>query len=365
MSIIFEELQKRKLPDLFCDENGNKITTIEEWENVMRPYFRELILRIEYGKMPPYFKPEISNSKVDVTFAGKAKWERVEFTFTHEKKSHVVPTQLIIPKDKIGCPFIIYLNFGAEVPHKYLPIEEVIDNGFGVFAVNYNDITTDNGNFQHGLAGLFYNGERKADDTSKIVYWAYMAMHMMDYLKTRPEAKGSVIGVGGHSRLGKTALLAAALDERFDFVCSNNSGSSGAALSRYRCEGGESLRIGFNWFPYWYAPNYENYVDCADKLPFDQHALIALIAPRLVLVGAASNDVWADNDNQFLACVAASPIWNLYGKKGFIYPDKMPTIGDNLNEGDICFHLRTGEHFHSRYDWNVYMQSIKKYFKIN
>ncbi|MBQ3572464.1 MAG: acetylxylan esterase, partial [Clostridia bacterium] len=246
----------------------------------------------------------------------------------------------------------------------YLPIEEIIDSGFAVFSVCYNDISTDNNDFTNGIARLFTKSERKGDDSSKISYWSYMAMRMMDYLKTREEAKNSIIGIGGHSRLGKTALLTGALDERFDFVCSNNSGSSGVALSRCRCEGGEYLRIGFNWFPYWYAPNYEAYVDCAEKLPFDQHALVALVAPRLLLVGAAEKDVWADNDNQFLACVAASPAWELYGKKGLISPDKMPKVGDNLNEGNICFHLREGEHFHSRFDWNVYMQSVKKHFNI-
>ncbi len=364
MSIILSELQKRKLPNLLCDKNGNGITTVSAWTDNMRPFLKELILKEEYGQLPPYIKPEISTSTVNVNFAGKATWEKVEFAFTNEKNSYTVPTQLIIPKGKLNCPFVIYINFGAEVPHRYIPAEEIIDNGFAIFSVNYNDITMDNGDFKHGIAGLFYNGERKGDSAGKIAYWAYMAIHMMDYLKERSEAKESLIGIAGHSRLGKTALLAAALDERFDFVCSNNSGCSGVALSRGCCKGGESLYDIYTRFPFWFAPNYEKYINNPELLPFDQHALLSLVAPRMILVGAAYEDRWADNDNQFLACVAASPIWNLYGKKGFISPDKMPEIGDNFNDGDICFHLRSGEHFHSRFDWNVYMQSVKKHFKL-
>lgn len=361
--MIKQELKKRALPDLFTMPNGRKISTSEEWESIARPYWREVILREEYGRVPEYVEPEITTKKNSIGFAGKAVWEEVTFRFERNGLEHSVPTQLIYPKAAEPCPFFIYINFRPDIPDRLLPVEEIIDNGFGVFAVCYNNITTDNGDFTSGLAALFQKGERTGDDPGKISYWAYMASRMMDYLQTRPEADKSAIGVGGHSRLGKTALLAAALDDRFAFVCSNNSGCSGAALSRYCCEGGESVAIITKAFPYWFCPNYFKYASNEEAMPFDQHSLLSLVAPRRAYVGAALEDVWANNDNQFLNCAAVSPVWSLYGKRGLICPDRMPLCGDVFTDGEVGFHYRSGTHFHSRDDWHVYMAAVKKAFQ--
>ena len=99
-------------------------------------------------------------------------------------------------------------------------------------------------------------------------------------------------------------------------------------------------------------------------LPFDQHMLLSLVAPRPVMIGGAIDDVWADNEGQMLSCYLASPIWKLYGKDGFISENRLPRLGDHFLEGDVCFHLRQGEHFLSRYDWNVYMKKFKEILHI-
>lgn len=358
--MLQKELKKRNLPNVFQMPNGQTIQTKEEWENIARPYWKEVLLKEEYGKVPPVLMPKITEETNAVDFAGKATWETVLFTFENNGKMHTVPTQLIYPKGEKCVPFFIYLNFRPDIPDRYLPVEELIDNGFGVFSVCYNDVTKDNGDFTDGLAGLFQVGKRTGDDTGKIIYWSYMASRMMDYLQTREEVNKTAIGISGHSRLGKTALVTAALDERFAFVCSNNSGCSGAALSRGRCEGGESLRVIQESFPFWFCPNYCKYADKADELPFDQHCLLSLVAPRMAYIGGAIEDVWADNDNQFLNCVASSPVWNLYGKTGLITENKLPVCGDVYTDGEVGFHLRKGKHFHSRTDWLIYMDAVKK-----
>ena len=358
--MIKKELEKRNLPDLLQMPNGQIIKTKEEWENIARPYWKTILLQEEYGQIPSFVSPKIERKVNPIDFAGKATWETVSFTFNKNGKMHIVPTQLIYPKNKKNSPFFIYLNFRPDIPDRYLPVEEIIDNGFGIFTVCYNDITKDNEDFTDGLAGLFQDGERTGDDTGKIVYWSYMASRMMDYLQTREEADKNAIGVAGHSRLGKTALLTGALDERFAFVCSNDSGCSGAALSREVCKGGESIRAIVERFPFWFCPNYFKYIDNADKLPFDQHCLTALIAPRCVYIGGAIEDVWADNNNQFLNCVACSPVWELYGKTGFITENKMPVCGDVYTDGEVGFHLRAGKHYHSRTDWLIYMDAVRK-----
>ena len=363
MNALEEKLNQRNLPSLFCFDGENEIKTKEEWEKVGRPYWKNILLQEEYGLFPAVWEPTVTAKKNTIDFAGKATWESVTFAFERGEKSHQVETQLIYPKKDTPAPFFIYLNFRPDVPDRYLPVEEIIDHGFGIFAVCYNDITRDNDDFSSGLAGLFSDGERKGKEAGKIVYWAYMASRMMDYLQTRKEADLHAIGVAGHSRLGKTALLAAALDERFAFVCSNDSGCSGAALSRNRAEGGEKIEDICRKFPYWFCPDYKAYVNREENMPFDQHCLLALIAPRRAYIGGAIEDVWADNENQFLCCVAASPAWELYGEEGIVTEDRLPVCGDILTEGGVGFHLRSGKHYHSRTDWLIYMDAVEKAYQ--
>lgn len=358
--MIEKELLKREIPNVL-EFKGQRVADTATWEREMRPYWTELILTEEYGKLPPVVQPEITVEKQNVDFAGKIAWETVTFTFSYKGKTHSVPTQLLAPKGKTNMPFFIYVNFRPEIPDRLLPVEEIIDNGFGVFTVCYNDVTKDNADFTDGLAGLFASEQRKVDEAGKIAYWSYMAQRMMDYLQTRPEANPYAIGISGHSRLGKTALLTAALDTRFAFVGVNNSGCSGAAISRYSNLKGEHLRDICRNFPYWFCPNYMQYMDKEEKLPFDQHCLVALVAPRLACIGAAVEDVWADTDNQFLAGVAASPVWELYGEKGLVCEDRMPEVGDAWLDGGVEFHLRAGTHFQSRFDWQMYMKAATRY----
>lgn len=352
--MIEKELLKRNLPDLFLGEEQ----TLKGWENA-KPRIKDVLLKEEYGYFPPYIEPKISARLNEETFGEKATWEEVSFSFERNKKSHVVKTNLIYPKGKTDLPFFILLNFRPDVPDKYLPIDKIIDNGYGVFSVCYKDVTEDNEDFSSGLSGLFLDKTRGDSEFGKITIWAYMAIRMMDYLQTRPEANRDKIGIIGHSRLGKTALVAGAFDERFSFVCANNSGCSGASLSRSRYEWSEKLFHITKTFPHWFCKNYLKYSNNEDKLPFDQHALISLIAPRQVYIGGAIEDTWADNDNQFLACYASSKVWNLYGKRGLVCANRMPIEHDVFVDGNVGFFLRSGGHCLSETDWEIYIKAIK------
>ena len=357
--MIKNELLKRNLPDVLTDCSGKTISSKEEWDKVQRPYWKNLLLQEEYGVIPSLLVPQITKEEFYIDFGGKAVWENITFHFEKDGKSHSIPTKLIYPRGVRNVPFCICLDFFNEAPSPYLPVEELIDSGIGVFTVSYQAVTNDKDDFSDGLAGLFANGERAGNATGKIMYWSYMASRMMDYLLTREEADKSRIGVSGHSRLGKTALLTAALDERFAFCIVNESGCSGAALSRGMMNGAERIRDIYQKFPYWFCPNYAKYVDKEETLPFDQHCLMALVAPREVYVGGAMEDVWADNNNQFLSCVAASPVWDIYGAKGLVAAGKMPIEGESFAEGEIKFHLRAGTHFLNADDWKKYSVYIK------
>ena len=164
--------------------------------------------------------------------------------------------------------------------------------------------------------------------------------------------------VAGHSRLGKTALLTAAFDERVKFTISNNAGCSGDALSRGKA--GEHIKDICDRFPYWFCRRYASYAEREEELPLDQHFLLALIAPRCVSIGAAAEDIWSDPISQYLACATLSEVYALYGERALVHPDRLPRVGERFHDGQVGFHLRAGKHFFSREDWMYHLSFIKK-----
>jgi hypothetical protein len=252
----------------------------------------------------------------------------------------------------------LHINFRDSVPDRYQPSEELCDNGYAVFTVCYNDITRDNDDFTDGLAGiLFENGERKNDtDCGKIAMWAWGAQRVMDYIITQPGVIHDRVTVVGHSRLGKTALLAGATDERFYCAISNDSGCSGGAI--HRDKRGERIEVISRVFPFWFCPDFRKYADNEHSLPFDQHWLVAASAPRFVEIGTAVEDVWADHESEYLTCVMASEEFEKQGVVGFVHPDRYPELHEHMKDGHISYYVRPGRHYFSRYDWNKFMDFI-------
>ena len=327
----------------------------------------EILESEEYGYRIP--SPESISFSEDKEFdkgyvlAGKATLTRVEITSKISGKEFTFPMYSVIPKGDKKYPFFTMINFGDSLPHKFLPIEEIIDNGFAVLMVYYKDVTSDDGDFTNGLAGVLYeNGERGLKDPGKIHMWAWALKRVMDYAETLNSLDLEKSIVCGHSRLGKTALLAAATDERFKMAYSNDSGCSGAALSRDKV--GEDVAFINKTFPYWFSKNYNQYAGNEDKMPFDQHYLLASIAPRYVYVASAKEDQWADPLSEMLSCVLAGETFLQYGMKGFVCENRLPEVGDEFHEGSIGYHLRAGEHYFSREDWNKSIKFAKKKWNI-
>lgn len=360
------DIRRSMLPDVLTMPTGERVKSTAEWEGVLRPYYKELFLTEEYGRLKDTEKISVSatvSEQKKRDFAGKATVERIDFLLTKGDLSHKISCDLAFPTKAYDnpCPFFINISFSRGIPERYCPTEEIIDLGFGVFHVYHGDITSDDGDFTNGLAPFFVDGERTGDDPGKIIIWAYFLRKMMDYLLTRTEADRSAIGVAGHSRLGKTALLCAALDERFAFCCSNNSGCSGVAISRGKPDGAEHISNITKNFPFWFCPNYVKYVGNEEFAPFDQHALVALVAPRPMLVGVAELDTWADNDGQMISLEAASAAYELYGKRGFVCEKKSIEAGDCFSLGELSLFKRDGEHFFSRDDWQAYTSILRKH----
>ena len=324
---------------------------------------REEMLRIlaeeEYGFMPP--KPDtvrftVEENQIPHFCAGKAVANRITAHCTLGGKSFSFPFYATLPTKEGRYPFFIHINFRSDVPDRYMPTEELVDNGFAVLSFCYKDVTSDDGDMTNGLAGVLYpNGQRKPTDAGKIAMWAWATQRVMDYAETRADVLDlSSAIVCGHSRLGKTALLTAATDERFAFAYSNDSGCSGAAITRGKR--GERVKAITTNFPFWFCENYLRYVDKEAEMPFDQHYLIAAIAPRFVCVGSASEDIWADPEAEMLACVAAS---EAFAPNGFISEDRFAKVGESFFEGAIGYHLREGLHYFSRTDWHRLIEFVR------
>ena len=326
----------------------------------------EMMQSEAYGYMPP--KPDrlewtVKNNYIGNFCAGKATAQYVELTAYLGEKSFKFPFMAVIPTSKGPHPFFIHINFRPNVPDRYMHSEEIVDNGFACLSFCYEDVTKDNDDFKSGLAGVLYeNGERGAKDAGKIAMWAWAAQRVMDYAEKEDRLDKSCAIVCGHSRLGKTALLCGATDERFTFAHSNNSGCSGAAITREKL--GERVADITKMFPYWFCEDYKKYVERESEMPFDQHYLIACIAPRYAYVASALEDEWADPASELLSCVAASEAYERCGLTGFACEDRLPKAGDVYHDGSIGYHLRAGKHYFSREDWNKLIAFINKKMEI-
>ncbi len=346
---------------------------------------REKILEIlqenEFGFQPSTdYSVTVSEPKIiDKRLAlGTVELSNVTMTVTTAYGSHSFNILRETHNDGKKHPFFVFINFHPGLASFYYPMEEIADGGFDVFSVCYKDVTSDDGDFENGLAKILLpNGQENGNTCGKIGLWAFAAMRILDYALTLPSVDPDGAAVIGHSRLGKTALLSGMLDTRFKYVISNDSGCFGAALHRGNTghgnehlgggERGELITDITNRFPYWFCKNAQKYRETNIPDVFDQHFLLASIAPRFLCVASATEDHWADPTSEFLSCVAASEYYKSLGVTGLVHNDTIPEGGEYLQEGRIGYHKRLGMHFLSRYDWNSYMNFIRLHLneKIN
>ena len=392
------KIPKYKLPDPLTLNNGKKVTDAETWKKKRRPEIKKLFETHMFGKAPG--RPENMTFKVlsvnRKALDGKAIRKEVAVYFNGKENGPKMTILIYLPAQaKKPVPMFVGLNFNGNhtvikdpgvTPSLVWPrskknngpkkgtekdrgtsasrwqIETILERGYGIATIYYGEIDPDfDDGFQNGVHAMFYkNGQQPAPgEWGSIATWAWALSRAMDYFETDEDIDHTRVIVIGHSRLGKTSLWAGASDERFALVISNNSGCGGAALSRRRF--GETVWRINNSFPHWFCDNFQKYNNKEDDLPLDQHMLIALIAPRPVYIASAVEDRWADPHGEFLSGLHADPVYKLLGTEG-IGSKKMPKVDQPIS-GRIGYHIRTGRHDVTLYDWQRYLDFADRHLR--
>jgi hypothetical protein len=384
------------LPDLFLSKSGQKIVSIEEWENIRRDEILDDFRTYIYGKSPISPNPiqwEVVSEEKDA-LNGCATRIEIKLWLVGIESGPKVNLLLYLPNQIKGkVPIFVGLNFfgnhtihsdpgitlnpnwvNNNVQFKILnhrcgehtrgvrahrwQVEYVLSQGYGLATAYYGDITPDCPQGRsYGVHRYFHQkglSSPSPDEWGAVGSWAWGLSRIMDYLEKNARIDPLKVAVMGHSRLGKTALWAGAQDKRFALVISNDSGCTGAALSRRHF--GETVQLINNQFPHWFCDNYKAFNEREYALPVDQHMLLALIAPRPLYVASAMRDLWADPKGEYLSAKHATPVYELYGKKGIgqAVPDLPSQESPIMNQ--IGHHLRKGGHDVTRYDWTQFIR---------
>ena len=252
------------------------------------------------------------------------------------------------------------LDISTEDTQGYWAVNEIIASGRAAAAFYASQAQIDDpSQFPSGLSALFLEpgAPRQPDGWGTLGVWAFAASCMVDVLQTHPRVDPSRISIGGHSRGGKAALWCTAQDPRINAVLVNNSGCSGAAVSRGKQ--GEVVASINAFFPHWFCPSYKQFGWKEEDMPFDHPLLLAAVAPRLCCVTSGSEDLWSDPDAEWLGAKSAEDAWKLFGLAGL--PEKSPAPGQTAYCGAIAYHKRDGGHDLTAWDWKHFMEFLDRH----
>jgi hypothetical protein len=412
------------LPDPLTLNNGKKVTTVEQWWKERRPEIVEYFDREVYGRTPketPSVKWEVASITNRVVTNAMSAFRVVEKQLlghvdnsSYTNISLSIQLSLTLPADAAGpSPVIMVLapgngsvvvrghppygggpstngpppmGFivpGVETPprrwpnpgmlgNRGLPAWQatILSNGWGFATLSTYGIQADGGSgLTTGIIGLCNKGQpRNVDDWGVLKAWAWGASRALDYFETDTAIDARRVGLEGHSRWGKTAIVAMAYDPRFAIVFCSSSGLGGAKINRRNY--GEVIENAAWWEAYhWYAGNFIKYAGplTGRDLPVDGHELIALCAPRPVFIGCGSTasgfsgDGFADPQGMFMATVGAGPVYQLLRKKD-LGTDTFPAAETSLIDGDIAFRRHAGGHTDGP-NWPAFLSFAEHYLK--
>src|SRR5476651_191664 len=367
------------LPDPLVLRNGQPVKDADTWWSQRRPEILEDFQREMYGRIPEN-TPKIS-WEVTSTNANAAGGLAIKKTIVGQIDNSRYPAAnpaiyltLYTPSNAKGpVPVIVVVvagpgGYGAPragapatqpEPPPGSPLYQLLGIGWGYATMEVGPIQNDySGGLTSGIIGLMSAGQpRKPDDWGTLAAWSWGLSRALDYFETDKSVDAKQMGVEGHSRYGKAALLAAALDPRWAIVYPSCSGEGGAKPSRRNF--GETVdNVATS---HWFAPNFAKYAGHWNDLPVDSDELIALVAPRPVFLNGGTGDPWADPHGAFLAALAAGPVYRLLGKKD-LGSTEMPAPDTALTSGEIAFRYHNGPHSDVP-DWPAFLQFAQRYLK--
>ncbi|GAB4035928.1 acetylxylan esterase [Spirosoma gilvum] len=355
------------LPDPLKLKNGKPVKDANAWWKQRRPEILNDYLTEIYGKTPANTpRVTFASTGTDSTvLGGKATKRTLIGQIDNSRFPSATPSIPVLryyPVKASGPVPMMVIVWGS-FPTPMATVEKLIDAGWAVAIVNTGAIQLDSGAGLHeGIIGLMNQGnERKPDEWGVLAAWSWGLSRVLDYFETDKTINPKQIGIQGHSRWGKTALLAGALDQRWAIVFASCSGSLGASLEKRNW--GETIdNVAGSGEYHWMAGNFVKYGGNWAAMPVDAHELIALVAPRPIFITGGTKDTWADPKGEFLACVGASPVYELLGKKG-VGTTEMPAPDVALINGEIGFRNHEGGHVDSL-DWPVFLEFAKRQFTL-
>lgn len=374
------------LPDVLTTFAGKKVRSVEQWESVRRPEIMDFFAENLYGKVPTPPDPIKKTSQVlkqnESCLEGLCTRKDIIMTFKNSKGSVDMPMILFVPNHIKGpVPAIYWMHitdvkdnrFDLDGPQGYgktrngAPLKQLMLRGIALASLDCGALGHRSKSrsrvLNGGIVDMFFKPGQKntADDEwGLMTVWAYAMTSGMDYLVSDKDIKPDQIAVLGCSIGGKVALWAAAQDQRIGMVLSATSGHGGEAL--WRREFGETLANMCEWLPRWPCRNAQRYAHRVHEMPVDQHMLVACIAPRPLYVGTGLYDYWADQKGQWLGTYHASPVYKLYGKKLPFKSEKQPPVNQPIVKSAIGYHVRTGSHGLTLYDWERFLEFIEYHF---
>jgi hypothetical protein len=395
-----ERVRPYTLPDSLVMASGERVTGADQWHRARRPEILKFYRDEIYGHVPadaPGVTWEVAETEAGAR-GGTAVMKRVSGRMGTRPDAPRMNLTVYLPAKSSGpVPVLLSLTFGfgpgargqaagktgqrpAAAPGKaestkpaavkgsgaggFDPVADVLARGWGYASLPYGEIQPDRADrWTEGVIGqtLKPGQSRPApDEWGTISAWAWGLSRAIDYLETDPSVDARRIVVTGVSRLGKTVLWAGAQDERVAAVFSVVSGEMGAALIRR--DWGETLDDMAQNFPWQFAGNLQRWVGRWDELPVDQHMLIALCAPRPVYVNGGLTDQWSDPVGEFLALVAAGPVYRLLGGRD-LGTTELPPLDAPVTGGDLAFHYHSGGHMAVPADWKAFLDFAERHFR--
>ncbi len=392
------ELPTREAVDVLTCLDGSKVTTAEQWNAKRKPELKALFEHYMYGRQPAAVKIDVKQLHEDKSaLGGKATLREVQISFGPAdcpkvnllivmpngaktpspvfvgynftgNHSLVNDAKIALPtswmrNDKVGVKENKATEGGRGLAVNDWALEQTIDRGYAVVTAYYGDIDPDRTDARLGIQNHLWMKDKSPadDDAGSVMTWAWGLSRMVDYLQTLDRIDAKKIAVVGHSRLGKATIVAGAFDDRFALVIPHQAGCGGTAPSRTKDPKNEGVERINKAFPHWFDANFNAFGADPTRLPFDQNCLIALCAPRPVLLTTAVEDVWSNPAGQFQMLKAAEPAYKLIGSAG-CSADKMPEV-NALIDSPLGYWIRPGKHSMNKDDWKTFCDYADKRLK--